>query len=175
MTPFFNPGPISHPDIPIYIAGVNTGLARLAGEVADGFHVHPFHTPRYLREVLLPAIHQGVQKVSRTQSDVKISVTVFTASTPEEADFARMQIAFYASTPSYRRVFDLHGWNEVSKQLSSSVVKLPPEQLADTMVSFTVERGMLRGIQRLQRSALKKIPSSGKSLQRELSLTTDSL
>ena len=49
MSPFFNPGPIQYPDIPIYIAGVNTGLARLAGEVAQGFHAHPFHTPRYLQ------------------------------------------------------------------------------------------------------------------------------
>ena len=29
-------------EIPIYIAGVNTGLARLAGEICDGFHVHSF-------------------------------------------------------------------------------------------------------------------------------------
>ncbi len=50
MTPFFNPGPIAHPEIPIYIAGVNTGLARLAGEAADGFVVHPLHTVRYLQE-----------------------------------------------------------------------------------------------------------------------------
>src|SRR5215203_7457951 len=45
MTPFFDPGPIDHPEIPIYIAGVNTRLARLAGEICDGFHVHPFHSP----------------------------------------------------------------------------------------------------------------------------------
>ena len=53
MSPFFNPGAISHPNIPIYIAGANTGLASLAGEVADGFLVHPFHSPAYLKEVLL--------------------------------------------------------------------------------------------------------------------------
>src|SRR4030042_3304779 len=54
MSPFFNPGPIKYPDIPIYIAGVNTGLARLAGELAQGFHAHPFHTQRSLREGILP-------------------------------------------------------------------------------------------------------------------------
>ena len=62
MSPFFNPGPIKHPEIPIYIAGVNAGLARLAGETAQGFHAHPFHTIRYLREVILPAIEQGAAK-----------------------------------------------------------------------------------------------------------------
>ena len=48
MSPFFNPGPIDDPNIPIFIAGVNTGLARLAGEMCDGFHVHPFNSPKYL-------------------------------------------------------------------------------------------------------------------------------
>src|ERR687893_114429 len=47
MTPFFNPGPIEHPEIPIYIAGVNTSLAALAGELCDGFHIHPFHSLDY--------------------------------------------------------------------------------------------------------------------------------
>jgi probable F420-dependent oxidoreductase len=118
MSPFFNPGPIKYPDIPIYIAGVNTGLARLAGEVADGFHVHPLHSVRYLQNVLIPAVKEGAQKTGRTNSAIQISVTAIAASTPEEENFARMQIAFYASTPSYRSVFSLHGWEGISEQLS---------------------------------------------------------
>jgi probable F420-dependent oxidoreductase len=121
MSPFFNPGPITHPDIPIYIAGVNTGLARLAGETANGFHVHPLNSPLYLQEVLLPAINQGALKAGRNKSDVTISVTAFAATSPEEENFARMQIAFYASTPSYRRVFAMHGWDGVAEQLSTLV------------------------------------------------------
>ena len=62
MSPFFNPGPIPYPEVPIYLAGVNSGLARLAGECAAGFHAHPFHSPRYLREIVLPAIEQGAVK-----------------------------------------------------------------------------------------------------------------
>jgi hypothetical protein len=45
MTPFFNPGPIKNPEIPVHTAGVNTRLATLAGELCNGFHVHPFHSP----------------------------------------------------------------------------------------------------------------------------------
>ena len=123
MSPFFNPGPIEHPNIPIYIAGVNTGLARLAGEMCDGFHVHPFHTPRYLREVILPAIDEGAEKESRKRNDVAVSVTAFVATTPEDANFARAQIAFYASTPSYRAVMDLHGWSATAEQLSTHAAK----------------------------------------------------
>ena len=118
MSPFFDPGPIKFPDIPIYIAGVNTGLARLAGETADGFHVHPFHSARYLREVLLPAIEQGAEKSGRTLQDVSLAVTAFTCTNDVECNFVRQQIAFYASTPSYRRVLRLHGWDDVGDTLS---------------------------------------------------------
>ena len=118
MSPFFNPGPIEHPEIPIYIAGVNTGLARLAGEVADGFHAHPLNSPEYLREVILPAIATGAEKAGRDPKQIKIALTAFVASSPEEMSFARAQIAFYASTPSYRRVFALHGLEAVAAELS---------------------------------------------------------
>jgi probable F420-dependent oxidoreductase len=119
MSPFFNPGPIQFPDIPIYIAGVNTGLARLAGEVAQGFHAHPFHSPRYLGEVVLPAIEQGLAKAGRERADFKVSTTSFVVTSPEEEAFVRAQIAFYASTPSYRAVMALHGWEETAGQLSA--------------------------------------------------------
>jgi len=118
MSPFFDPGPIDHPHIPIYLAGVNTGLARLAGETADGFHVHPFHTRRYLRQVLLPAIEQGLARNSRTRSALKASVTAFVVTSPEDELFVRAQVAFYASTPSYRAVMALHGWEDIAERLS---------------------------------------------------------
>ena len=123
MSPFFNPGPIEHPIIPIYIAGVNTGLAKLAGELCNGFHVHPFHSLRYLREVILPAIEDGAIKERRKRKDISVSVTAFVATTPEEMNFARMQVSFYASTPSYRPVMDLHGWVDVAEKLSMHAAK----------------------------------------------------
>ncbi|MBG7609463.1 MAG: TIGR03617 family F420-dependent LLM class oxidoreductase [Anaerolineae bacterium] len=118
MAPFFNPGPIRYPDIPIYIAGVNTGLARLAGETANGFHVHPLNSQRYLQEVIIPAIKDGREKFGRKRDDVSLSATVFVVTSPAERSAARQQISFYASTPSYRRVFALHGWEDVAEQLS---------------------------------------------------------
>lgn len=139
MSPFFNPGPIEYPDIPIYIAGVNVGLARLAGEVSDGFLVHPFHSPRYLEEVLLPAIKQGAHKSGRTSGDIKVSATVFVVSSPEEEDFIRAQISFYASTPSYRPVMALHGWEETAERLSSLASRgrwtEMPDQIDDDMLA----------------------------------------
>ncbi len=131
MSPFFNPGPLPSPigeglgvrSIPIYIAGVNTGLAKLAGELCEGFHAHPFHTVKYLREVILPAIEEGATKERRKRQDVSISITAFVATSSEEINFARAQVSFYASTPSYRPVMDLHGWVGVAEKLSAHAAK----------------------------------------------------
>ena len=125
MSPFFNPGPLPPEvgSIPIYIAGVNTGLAKLAGELCDGFHAHPFHSARYLREVILPATEDGAAKVGRKKDDVSILINAFAATDPAEMNFARAQVAFYASTPSYRPVMDLHGWAGVAEKLSAHAAK----------------------------------------------------
>ena len=114
----------SVPHIPIYIAGVNTGLATLAGEICDGFHVHAFHTPQYLREALLPAFGEGRLR-GNLDSKLTLSCAVFvvTGETPEEikesALLSKSQIAFYASTPSYRRVLELHGWQDLIPRLNA--------------------------------------------------------
>jgi probable F420-dependent oxidoreductase len=121
MTPFFNPGPIEHSQIPVYIAGVNRGLARLAGETAEGFLVHPFHTSRYLAEVLIPEIHDGLKKAGRSRSQIAISTTVFTVTSKEEDLLVRAQIGFYGSTPSYLPVMALHGWEDKAETLTTLV------------------------------------------------------
>lgn len=139
MSPFFNPGPVDHPDVPVYLAGVNTGLARLAGELAQGFHVHPLHSPDYLRKVVLPALEAGASRAGRRRSDVAVTVNAFVATDDGEVEFVRSQIAFYASTPSYRAVFALHGWEEVAQRLSQLASarqwEALPRLITDEMVS----------------------------------------
>jgi probable F420-dependent oxidoreductase len=121
MTPFFNPGPISHPEIPVYIAGVNTKLAHLAGELCDGFHVHPFHSPEYLRRTVRPAITEGAREADRPAESVELATSVFVVSggadSAEQRESVRAQIGFYASTPTYRTVLEAHGWEEVGERL----------------------------------------------------------
>jgi probable F420-dependent oxidoreductase len=117
MTPFFNPGPIDYPDIPIFIAGVNEHLCRVAGELCQGFHVHPFHTAEYIRQIVLPNIAQGAAKTNRTRADVQLSSHIFVATDDAEREAIRAQISFYASTPSYKAVLDVHGWGEVNEKL----------------------------------------------------------
>ena len=123
MSPFFNAGAIEHPNIPIYIAGVNPGLAKLAGGLCDGFHVHPFHSVKYLREVILPAMEEGANKEGRKRENISVLVNAFIGTTPEEMNFARAQISFYASTPSYRPVMALHGWSDAAEKLSAHAAR----------------------------------------------------
>lgn len=119
MTPFFNPGPIDYPTIPIYIAGVNEHLCRVAGEVCQGFHVHPFHTAQYIREIVLPNIARGAQAANRVRADCQLSSAVFVATDEAEREAVRAQISFYASTPTYRTVLEVHGWGETGEKLSA--------------------------------------------------------
>ncbi|MFQ5409980.1 MAG: TIGR03617 family F420-dependent LLM class oxidoreductase [Anaerolineales bacterium] len=151
MSPFFNPGPIDHPNVPIYIAGVNTALAQLAGEVADGFHVHAYHTRRYLREVLIPAVAAGAARASRARADVQLTSAVFVAIGEDDAarramrEDAHRQISFYASTPTYRSVMALHGLDDVAEQLSRLAVRgrwdEMPMLVPDAFVSECVTEG----------------------------------
>ncbi len=128
MTPFFSPPPLTFPPpadgprIAISIAGVGPGLARLAGRVADGFHVHPFHTARYLAEVLEPALAAGAatRPAELPRRRTERIVPVFLAPTDEPAVLAavRQQVAFYASTPSYRAVLAGHDREHVGERLT---------------------------------------------------------
>lgn len=128
-SPFFTPASIEHPDIPIHIAGVNIGLARLAGETADGFQVHPLNTPKYLRDVILPAIEDGAAKAGRNREDISVAVNAFVVTNDTERSIVRQQVSFYASTPSYRPVLAIHGWEDIGEQLS----KLAAKKLWDEM------------------------------------------
>jgi probable F420-dependent oxidoreductase len=122
MTPFFTP-PGPPPRLHIETAGVGARMCRLAGEVADGFHVHPFHTRRYLREVVAPAIEAGLARRGRARGDFVINAHVFVATGAAEEvarykEEIRRAVAFYGSTPSYRPLLDFHGWTDVGQELS---------------------------------------------------------
>lgn len=129
MTPFFSPGPQQWPRVPIYIAGVNPYICRVAGELCDGFHVHPFHSIKYLDDVVLPNIDAGCAKAGRTRSQVTLATTVFvcmgrTRDDVERSKAAvRQQISFYASTRTYAGVLGAHGWGDTCYRLSEKAAK----------------------------------------------------
>ncbi len=147
MNPFFNPGPLEHPNIPIYLAGVNERMCRAAGEVADGFHVHPVHSTGYIRDVIKPAIATGAASSGRSVDDIALYAPVFAVTGETEAARAeseaevRRQISFYGSTPNYRAVLEYHDCGGIAKELSALVrqgefdamAKLVPDSLMDAV------------------------------------------
>ncbi|MGB3682558.1 MAG: LLM class F420-dependent oxidoreductase [Rubrobacteraceae bacterium] len=144
MTPFFNPGPIDAPEIPVYIAGVNTRLAELAGEICDGFHVHPFHSPEYVKQIIQPSINDGAEQAGRSAGDVELATSAFVITGDEEREAVRQQISFYASTPTYRTVMEVHGWEAVTEDLSKLARDKKwqemPQLITDEMLSeFAIE------------------------------------
>jgi probable F420-dependent oxidoreductase len=124
MTPFFSPLPASNGPPRVFLAAVGEAMTAVAGDAADGLLVHPFSTERYLREVTLPALERGLDKTRRPRTDFEVSVAPMIATGRTEDEMARavaatrQQIAFYASTPTYRRVLDLHGWAELGDELN---------------------------------------------------------
>lgn len=144
ITPFFDPGPIDHPDIPVAIAGVGPGLSRLAGERCQGFFAHAFHTVKYLDEVVLPNIAAGAESCGRARTDVGVYTSAFVVTGRDEDEMAasmaavRKQIAFYASTPSYRIVLDTHGW-DFGDELNRMSRRGEWDRMADVVPEEVVE------------------------------------
>jgi probable F420-dependent oxidoreductase len=145
MTPFFSPGPIDHPHLPIFIAGVGAPLCQLAGEVADGFHVHPYHTRKYLSEVVLPAIAVGAQKADRKREAIEIATMAFVALNAAEIAAQRQQVAFYASTPSYHPVLELHGWGAIGQELGALAARGKWEEMPKLITDEMLETFVIIG------------------------------
>ena len=125
MTPFFHPGPSEFGPPKVFLAAVGEGMTRVAAEVADGLLVHGFTTERYLREVTIPTVESVLTANGRSLADFQFSYPAFvvTGDSDREIEEAergtRKQIAFYASTPAYRPVLDLHGWGDLQPELNS--------------------------------------------------------
>lgn len=111
----WSPGPVEVPDPPVDVAAVNPWMLRMAGRVADGVHVHPLNTSTYLQQTVLPEIEKGALSAGRNASDLAIIVPSFVVvgDTEQERsqwqELARMQVAFYGSTPNYAFIFDQIG------------------------------------------------------------------
>lgn len=121
MTPFFDPGPTGFGPPPVFLGGVGERMTAVAGEVADGFLCGPLTSIESLRAHTLPALQQGRARSDRTSFTV--SGMPFVVTGVDAAAFARValatrkRIAFYASTPAYRFVLEVHGWGGLHDRL----------------------------------------------------------
>jgi probable F420-dependent oxidoreductase len=138
------------PQVPIYIAGVNEYNIRVAGELCDGLYVHPLHSPKYVEEEVVPYIREGASRGDRNAEDVVLATSVMAIVGDTEEELAqaresvREEIAFYASTRTYRKILEVHGWGDVCDELHELSVNdewdRMPNLVSDEMVdAFSIE------------------------------------
>lgn len=124
LQPFFNPGPIDHPDIPVLCGAVGPAMTRMVGRIADGMITHPTNTPpEYIREVCLPRLQDGFGKAGRTGDGFKLLLGPLTATGKDDETVAaewekqRNLLGFLYSTPAYWPSLELFGWQDKGQQL----------------------------------------------------------
>ncbi|MGH9035780.1 MAG: TIGR03617 family F420-dependent LLM class oxidoreductase [Acidimicrobiia bacterium] len=132
---FFNPGPIDVPPPPVYLAAVNPYSFRMAGEVADGVHVHPLHTVGYLADVALPAMEEGLTRSGREREQLTVSAQMMVVVGRGEErrrmeEYVRTQVAFYGSTRTYRAPLDHAGFGDLNARLHQLMAEGDREGLA---------------------------------------------
>src|ERR1700761_6764752 len=138
MTPMFTPEALPHPVPKVFLAAVGEAMTEMCGEVADGHLGHPMVSKRYLDEVTVPALERGLRRAGRDRNTFEVSSEVLIATGENDDELAtatsavRKQIAFYGSTPAYRKVLDLHGWGDLHAELN----RLSKEGQWDAMASL---------------------------------------
>jgi probable F420-dependent oxidoreductase len=145
MPPTFNPGPNPFGMPAIAIGGLGPQMVRLAAEVADGLLVMPFNTAAHFRSRTLPAVAEGLRRGGRSRSDLTVTGEVIVCCGRDEAELetartaGRWLLAFYASTPAYRPVLEVEGWQDLQPELNrlskSGRWEEMPHMIDDTMLT----------------------------------------
>jgi probable F420-dependent oxidoreductase len=123
MTPMFTPEPQPYGFPKVFVAAVGEAMTEMCGEVTDGMLAHAFTTKRYLDEVTKPALQRGLLRAGRNRREFQVACPVFVVTGDDDTELeaaaggTRAQIAFYGSTPAYRKVLELHGWGHLHTEL----------------------------------------------------------
>ena len=124
MTPNFTPEPLNGELPKIHIAAVGPAMMKVAAEECDGVMLHAFCTRKYLDEVILPKLQQGLNAKDKARSGFEVSGGGFIVTGKDDEavnkmfEWVRMRVGFYGSTPSYWPVFEAHGWQDLGQKLN---------------------------------------------------------
>ena len=125
MPPLLTPPPHAWGAPPSLLAGVGPRMIEAAGEVADGWLIHPFHCATYLDQLAFPALQRGLDRSGRPRSALQVSAQLLVACGRNADELAeatarmRTQIGFYGSTPAYRPTLDAIGRGALQEQLNT--------------------------------------------------------
>ncbi len=119
----WTPARHDYEDVKLDISAVGPYMTKVAGELADGVHVHPMHSMPYIQNRLLPNLAEGAARVGRELSGIDLIIPVFAIAgdSPEERNWgvqrAKTQIGFYGATPNYSFQFDDLGYEGMRDKL----------------------------------------------------------
>jgi probable F420-dependent oxidoreductase len=135
---------------PIYTAAVQAGMARMAGDVADGLIGHPIQSLRWIDEVVVPAFEEGLRRSGRERSGFDYLPTVCCAIDDDEGraiEMARRTISFYATVKTYMPLWELHGFAEQAAAAGDAFrrgdLAAVPAAISDEMVEAYCAAGPL--------------------------------
>ncbi len=162
LQPFFNPGPIDHPKIPVIAGAVGPAMTKMVGAIADGMITHPTNTPpRYIREVCLPRLQAGFARTDRSGDAFDLVLGPLCATGRDDATVAaewekqRNLLGFLFSTPAYWPSLELFGWQDKGQQLldmtRSGEWKKMPTVMTDDVLQEFVPRGTYADIAAIYR------------------------
>lgn len=149
LQPFFNPGPIDDPAIPIYLGAVGPVMTAMTGEVADGHMCHPTHSaPRVLKELSLPALDRGAKRQGRKALDLHRMASGMVSTGKDAEEVARRReknrelLGFLYSTPAYWPALEIYGWKQIGERLHTmtregkwgEMTALIDDELLETMI-----------------------------------------
>jgi alkanesulfonate monooxygenase SsuD/methylene tetrahydromethanopterin reductase-like flavin-dependent oxidoreductase (luciferase family) len=104
------PGPTQ---VPIHLAATRPGMARLAGEAAEGVLYNVIHTRAWLADVMEPAVAEGERRNGGRRVDRGVMLRLVPHEPGQRARAlaqAREAVAPYAAVPYLADVLAHHGW-----------------------------------------------------------------
>ena len=152
LQPFFNPGPIDHPEIPLLAGAVGPAMTKMVGRIADGMITHPTNSaPEYIREVCIPRLQSGFAQAGHKGADFKLLLGPLTATGKDEASVAaqweiqRNLLGFLFSTPAYWPSLELFGWQDKGQRLLDMTRSGSWNEMPDIITDEVLEKIVPRG------------------------------
>jgi probable F420-dependent oxidoreductase len=139
MPPYFIPESLGLPLPRATLAAVGPAMLRVAGETADGVRLHPFCTPKYLEETVLPQIAVGMDRGGRKRETFEVTGGGFVATGKDDEavhklrEWVRYRVGFYGSTPAYYPVLEAHDLKDLGLKLNRMTKDGQWDKLADVV------------------------------------------
>lgn len=120
------------PPIQVVGSGVNETMLRLSAKYCEGVALHPLVSfTSYLDRVAMPAIRAGDKAKDDNAWVAAWRITSVADELDDAVQQARVNLAFYFTTPSYQTVTEGTRWEETSMQVRDSFRADPGQSFKD--------------------------------------------